>query len=276
MAHKTWLITGISRGLGLALATAALDRGDVVVGTTRDGCSPPMLSSDRLHAFPLVMGDLTRVEQAFSEATALAGPIDVLVNNAGFGLLGSIETAAQDEIDQIFNVNVYAPLALIRGALPLMRARARGHIVNISSVAAIAPAPGSGIYSATKAALSAVSVSLAQEVAPMGIWVTNVSPGSFRTEFLSEQSVRRTERNVDDYAATSGRAVTGLLNKDGKQIGDPQKAAQAILAAVDADEPPLDLVLGSDAIARTRARLDRFEDDLRQWDDVSTSTDFTI
>lgn len=276
MAHKTWLITGISRGLGFALATAALDRGDVVVGTTRDGRSPPMLSSDRLHAFPLVMGDLTRVEQAFSEATALAGPIDVLVNNAGFGLLGSIETAAQDEIDQIFNVNVYAPLALIRGALPLMRARARGHIVNISSVAAIAPAPGSGIYSATKAALSAVSVSLAQEVAPMGIWVTNVSPGSFRTEFLSEQSVRRTERNVDDYAATSGRAVTGLLNKDGKQIGDPQKAAQAILAAVDADEPPLDLILGSDAIARTRARLDRFEDDLRQWDDVSTSTDFTI
>jgi hypothetical protein len=110
----------------------------------------------------------------------------------------------------------------------------------------------------------------------MGVWVTTVSPGSFRTEFLSERSVCRTERNIDDYAATSGRAVTGLLDKDGKQIGDPAKAAAAILAAVDADEPPLDLVLGSDALQRTRARLDRFEDDLRQWEDVSTSTAYAI
>jgi NAD(P)-dependent dehydrogenase (short-subunit alcohol dehydrogenase family) len=250
MAEKTWFITGISRGLGLAIATAALDRGDIVVGTTRDGSSPFTLSSDRLYVLPLVMDDLGKVEQVFHEAASVAGPVDVLVNNAGFGLLGSIETAAQSEIDQIFNVNVYAPLALIRGALPLMRARGRGHILNISSVAAIAPAPGSGIYSATKAALAAMSVSLAHEVAPMGIWVTTVSPGSFRTGFLSEQSVRRTQSNVDDYAATSGRAVTGLLNKDGKQIGDPQRAAAAILAAVDAGEPPLDLVLGTDAITQ--------------------------
>lgn len=276
MAHKNWLITGVSRGLGLAIASAALARGDVVVGTTRDGRRPEGITSPNLHILPLVMGDGETVERVAADAAALVGHLDVVVNNAGFGLLGSIETASQQEIDQIFNVNVFAPLAVIRGALPLLRKRGGGHIINISSVAAIAPAPGSGIYSATKAALSAMSVSLAQEVAPMGIWVTNVSPGSFRTEFLSEESVRRTQRNVDDYAATSGRAVSGLLDKNGRQIGDPTRAASAILAAVDADEPPLDLLLGSDAIQRTRARLDRFDDDLRQWEDVSSATDFAI
>jgi NAD(P)-dependent dehydrogenase (short-subunit alcohol dehydrogenase family) len=274
MTQKNWLITGVSRGLGLAIASAALARGDVVVGTTRDGQRPQGVTSPRLHILPLVMGDLEAVERAASDAAALVGPLDVVVNNAGFGLLGPIETAAQQEIDQIFNVNVYAPLAVIRGALPLLRKQGSGHIINISSVAAIAPAPGSGIYSATKAALSAMSVSLAQEVAPMGIWVTNVSPGSFRTDFLSEESVRRTERSVDDYAATSGRAVSGLLDRNGRQIGDPARAASAILAAVDADEPPLDLLLGSDALQRTRARLNRFDDDLRQWEDVSSTTNF--
>ncbi|MEV4935522.1 SDR family NAD(P)-dependent oxidoreductase [Sphingobium sp. LMA1-1-1.1] len=276
MAHKTWFITGVSRGLGLEIAAAAIARGDVVVGTTRDGRVPEAISSERLHIIPLELSDMAAIEQAVSKAAGVAGRLDVIVNNAGFGLLGSIETASQREIEQIFMVNVYAPLAVIRGALPHLRRRTRGHIMNISSVAAIAPAPGSGIYSATKAAISALSVSLAQEVAPMGVWVTTVSPGSFRTEFLSERSVCRTQRNIDDYAATSGRAVTGLLHKNGKQIGDPEKAAAAILAAVDADEPPLDLVLGSDALQRTRARLDRFEDDLRQWEDISTSTDFAI
>lgn len=274
MPSKIWLITGISRGLGLALARAVLDGGDTVIGTTRDGRTPAGLSSDRLVVLPLDVADLRQVASVAAQAISTHGRIDVLVNNAGYGLLGPIETASAAEVQHVFDVNVFGPLALIRAVLPLMRAQGRGHILNISSVAAIAPAPGSGIYSATKAALSAASLSLAQEAAPLGIWVTAVSPGSFRTEFLSGQSARRTARNVDDYAATSGRAVDGLLTKDGKQIGDPVRAAQAIIAAVAAEEPPLDLVIGTDALDRTRRRLDRFEDDLRRWEEITTGTDF--
>lgn len=274
MAGKIWFITGISRGFGLALTRAALARGDTVVGTTRDGNPPAGTQSERLFVLPLEVADLAQAEAAVRDAHAQHGRLDVIVNNAGFGLLGSIETARADEVQHVFDVNLFGPLAIIRAALPLLRAQGSGHILNISSIAAIAPAPGSGIYSATKAALSAASFSLAQEVAPLGIWVTSVSPGSFRTEFLSERSVRRTGKSIDDYAATSGRALDGLLRGDGRQAGDPEQAALAIIAAVDADEPPLDLLLGSDALDRTRRRLGRFEDDIRRWEDISASTDF--
>ncbi|HTN97097.1 MAG TPA: SDR family NAD(P)-dependent oxidoreductase, partial [Nordella sp.] len=149
------------------------------------------------------------------------------------------------------------------------------HIVNISSVQAIASTPGAGLYAATKAALDAMSHSLAQEVAPFGIWVSLVQPGALRTEFLSDNSARRTSRNIDDYAATSSRAIDGLLTRSGQQLGDPQRAAAAIIGAIDADEPPLNLLLGSDALARTRARLDRFDEDIRRWESLTLSTDFT-
>ena len=138
------------------------------------------------------MTDFMQAEAVVHDAHALHGRLDVIVNNAGFGLLGSIETAGAVEVQHAFDVNPFGPLAIIRAALPLLRAQGGGHILNLSSMAGIAPAPGSGIYSATKAALSAASLSLAQEVAPLGIWVTSVSPSSFRTEFLSERSVRRT------------------------------------------------------------------------------------
>jgi len=275
MAGKIWFITGISRGVGLALAKAALARGDHVVGTTRDGKAPEGLATERLGVLALDVTDLDRAGEAVREAHALHGRLDVIVNNAGYGLLGSVESADAAAVQHVFEANLFGPLAIIRAALPLLRAQASGHIVNISSIAALAPAAGSGIYAATKAAISALSVSLAQEVAPLGIWVTAVAPGSFRTDFLSEQSMRRTAQTIEDYAATSGRTVDGLLDKHGRQAGDPRLAARAILAAVDADEPPLDLLLGTDALERSRRRLDRFESDVRQWEDLSTSTDFT-
>lgn len=274
MGNKVWFITGISRGLGRALAQAALDSGDLVVGTTRSGKAPEGLASPNLTVVPLEAGSLQSIEHAVASTHTLHGRIDVLVNNAGYGLLGPVEAASDAEVRDIFNVNLFAPLAVIRQALPLMRAQGRGHIVNISSVAGVAPAPGSGIYAGTKAALSAISFVLAQELAPFGLWVTSVEPGSFRTDFLSSRSVLRTQSNVDDYAATSGRAVDGLLTKDGRQIGDPRRGALAIIDAVYADEPPADLLLGSDALQRARARLDRFDDDLRRWEDVSRTTDF--
>ena len=275
MADKIWFITGISRGLGFALAEAALASGDQVIGTTRDGKVPEGLAAERLCVLALDIQDFDRAGDVVREAHALHGRLDVVVNNAGYGLLGSVESADAAAVQHVFEVNLFGPLAIIRAALPLLRAQASGHVVNISSIAAHAPAAGSGIYAATKAAISALSVSLAQEVAPLGIWVTAVAPGSFRTDFLSEQSMRRTAQTIEDYAATSGRTVDGLLDKHGRQAGNPRLAAQAILAAVDADEPPLDLLLGTDALDRSRHRLDRFESDLRQWENLSSSTDYT-
>jgi NAD(P)-dependent dehydrogenase (short-subunit alcohol dehydrogenase family) len=275
MARKIWLITGISRGLGHALAQAALARGDLVIGTTRNGEPPAGMGCESLTVLPLEMADEGQITRQVEVAFGRHGRLDVIVNNAGYGLLGSVESASEDEVKQVFAVNFFGPLALIKAALPFLRAQNSGHIVNISSVQAIASTPGAGLYAATKAALDAMSHSLAQELAPFGIWVSLVQPGAFRTAFLSDHSARRTARNIDDYAATSGRAVDGLLTRSGRQLGDPRRGATAIIEAVDADEPPLNLLLGSDALTRTKARLDRFDEDIRRWESLTLSTDFT-
>ncbi|MGL5164881.1 MAG: oxidoreductase [Afipia sp.] len=276
MAQKIWFITGISRGIGRSLARAALAKGDVVIGTTRSGEAPAGLTAKNLTVLPLEMTDHDQVARTAAVAHARYGRLDVIVNNAGYGLLGSIEASTRVEADHIFSANFFGPLALIRAALPLLREQRQGHIVNISSIAGIAPTPGAGIYAATKSALEAMSYSLAQEVAPFGIWVTVVNPGSFRTEFLSRRSVVRTQKSIDDYAATSGRAVDGLLTRSGQQLGDPDRGAAAIIEAVESDEPPLNLVLGSDALDRAKMRLDRFEEDLARWERLTLSTDFTV
>lgn len=275
MAHKVWFITGISRGIGRSLAKAALAKGDMVIGTTRSGEAPAGLAATNLTVLPLEMTDHDQVARTAAVAHARYGRLDVIVNNAGYGLLGSIEASTPIEADHIFSANFFGPLTLIRAALPLLREQRQGHIVNISSIAGIAPTPGAGIYAATKSALAAMSYSLAQEVAPFGIWVTVVNPGSFRTEFLSRQSIIRTQKSIDDYAATSGRAVDGLLTRSGQQLGDPDRGAAAIIEAVESDEPPLNLVLGSDALDRAKMRLDRFEEDLARWERLTLSTDFT-
>ena len=275
MVQKVWLITGIARGFGHALAKAALARGDLVIGTTRRGERPGGLAADNLTVLPLEMTDSDQIARTADAAFAHHDQIDVIVNNAGYGLLGSIEASTPDEAERVFAVNFFGPLALIRAALPRLREQRRGHIVNISSIAGVAPTPGAGLYAATKSALDGMSYSLAQEVAPFGIWVTVVNPGSFRTEFLSSRSVLRTSHSIDDYAVTSGRAVDGLLTKDGQQLGDPDRGATAIMEAVLSDEPPLNLLLGSDALDRARVRLDRFEEDLARWESLTLSTDFT-
>jgi NAD(P)-dependent dehydrogenase (short-subunit alcohol dehydrogenase family) len=184
------------------------------------------------------------------------------------------EASTPQETEHVFAVNFFGPLNLLRAALPFLREQRRGHIVNVSSIAGIAPAAGLGLYAATKFALEGLSQSLAQEVAPLGIWVTLVEPGAFRTDFLSNQSIRRTAASIEDYAATSSRAVDGLLTRNGQQLGDPDRGAAAIIEAVEADEPPLNLLLGSDALARARARLDHLKDDVDRWESITLSTDF--
>jgi NAD(P)-dependent dehydrogenase (short-subunit alcohol dehydrogenase family) len=270
---KTWFITGISRGLGLALAKAALVRGDKVIGTVRSGTPALKAAPDKLQVITVDVADGAAAEAAIEQAFAGAGRIDVIVNNAGYGLLGATEKATDAELTHIFAVDVFAPVRIIRTALPYLRAQGSGHIVNITSVAGRAPAAGYSLYASVKYALEGMSVSLAQELAPFGIKVTAVAPGAFRTDFLSAHSIRKS--NADNaYAENIGRITAAFDANDGKQIGDPDRGAQAILAAVDADTPPLHLLLGSDALRRAREKLDAMIEEIDRWEDVTRSTDY--
>ncbi|WP_395672446.1 oxidoreductase [Inquilinus sp.] len=271
---KTWFITGISRGLGLALAKAALADGDTVIGTVRSGAPDLAAGAGGLQVLPLDLADGVAAEAAVERAFAVAGRVDVIVNNAGYGLLGAVEKAGDADVARLFDVDVFSPFRIIRAALPHLRAQGAGHIVNITSIAGRAPGPGSSLYAAAKHALEGLSVGLAQEVAPLGIKVTAVAPGAFRTDFLSTHSIRKSEAEDAAYAASVGRSAAAFDSMAGKQLGDPDRAAQAILAAVRADNPPLHLLLGSDALARAQTKLDALIEEMNRWEEVTRSTDF--
>jgi NAD(P)-dependent dehydrogenase (short-subunit alcohol dehydrogenase family) len=270
---KTWFITGISRGLGLALAKAALRAGDTVIGTVRGGTPDLKAAPGRLHVITADLADGAAAEAAIRQALALAARIDVIVNNAGYGLLGATEKATDEEMTRIFAVDVFAPFRIIRTALPFLRAQGSGHIVNITSIAGRAPAPGYSLYAAVKFALEGISVSIAQELAPFGIKVTAVAPGAFRTDFLAPTSIRKSAADAA-YAENIGRITAAFDANDGRQIGDPERGAAAILAAVNAETPPLHLLLGTDALRRMREKLDAVIEEMDRWEDVTRSTDF--
>ena len=272
---KTWFITGVSRGLGKALAEAVLAKGDTVVGTVREGSPSIDHSAGELHVLKVDIADFRGVKAAIAQAFAVNGRVDVVVNNAGYGLLGAIEEATDDELERLFAVNVFGPFHVIRAALPQLREQGSGHIVNITSIAGRAPMASSGAYAAAKSAMEGLSQSLSQEVAPFGIKVTAVAPGGFRTDFLSNHSVRRSNSQMaSTYAATVGKAIERLDEVAGKQMGDPARAAEAIIAVVQADKAPLHLLLGSDALQRAREKLDAVIDEMDTWEDVTRSTDF--
>jgi NAD(P)-dependent dehydrogenase (short-subunit alcohol dehydrogenase family) len=214
--------------------------------------------------------DSQQTETVVREAFALENGLDVVVNNAGYGLLGAVEEADDAEIAAIFDVHFFGALRVIRAALPLMRAQGSGHIVNISSIAGLDPLAGSGFYAAAKCAMTGMSMSLAAEVRPLGITVMLVELGAFRTDFLSEHSIRFTARTIDDYAATAG--ATRQLGSGGGQPGEPAKAAAVIIDAVEDADPPAHLVLGADAVARARASAQRLLADIDRWERVSRKT----
>ena len=270
---KTWFITGIFRGLGKALAQAALARGDTVVGTVREAAPDLEVGHGTLHVLTVDLTDAAAIAPAVSAAFDKVGHIDVLVNNAGYGLLGAIEEATDAEFQRLFAVNVFAPFAIIRAALPAMRRQGSGHILNITSIAGRAPAGSSGLYSATKSALEGLTQSLAHEIAPFGLKATAIAPGAFRTDFLSGHSIRRSQ-GIEQYAESVGTGIARLDAMAGRQIGDPDKAAAAILELVDTHNPPLHLLLGSDALRRARDKLDVVIDEMDRWESVTRSTDY--
>ena len=272
--QRIWFVTGISRGLGKALAQAVLAAGEHVIGTTRSGKADWGQGEPNLTVSALEVTDAEAIRNAVAEAYARHGRLDVVLNNAGYGLLGAIEEASSHETEHVFAVNFHGPLAVITAVLPYLRGQRSGHIVNVSSIAGLAPMAGSGLYAAAKCALEGMSESLAQEVAPLGIKVTLVEPGAFRTDFLSSDSIRRSKDRIEDYDQTAGKNVDHLAAIAGKQAGDPAHAARAILAAVNAEQPPLHLVLGPDALRRTREKLKALSAELDTWQQLSASTDF--
>ena len=275
MTEKVWLITGCSSGLGRALAEAALARGDRVVATARQAPSLLELAArwpGTAHLAELDVTDAAQCGAVVAEAVRVFGRLDVLVNNAGYGLVGAVEEATSEQIERSFAVHFFGPLAMIRAALPHFRTARSGHIVNISAAAAIANYAGFGIYGAAKCALEGVSESLALEGRSFGLKVTLVQPGPFRTDFIA-RGLERTNANIPEYEASSGKFAKFLATLDGKQPGDPARAAQAILGAVDAERPPQRLVLGKYALEKSRRTLAQRETELRTWEAFSLGAD---
>jgi NAD(P)-dependent dehydrogenase (short-subunit alcohol dehydrogenase family) len=271
----TWLITGCSSGLGRALACAALERGKNVVVTARDPATVEDLA--RLHpgtalALPLDVTDHLQVRNVVRAARERFGAIDVLVNNAGHGYRAAVEEAEQEQVQELFAANFFGPAALIQAVLPGMRERRSGTIVNISSAAARSAPLGAGHYSASKAALEALTASLRKEVEPLGITVMAVEPGAFRTNYKRSQA--QTREAISDYAGTVGARRKEDSAQHGNQPGDPARAARAIITAVESPSTPLTLVLGPDALTWVRDALKELNADIDAWEQTSLSTSF--
>ena len=274
--QRVWFITGASTGFGRLLAEQVLEAGGSVIATARK----PEQIADLADKFPrnalAVALDVTEqvaVEGAVDAAIERFGRIDVLVNNAGYGLAGAIEEATEHEFLPVFETNLFGLIRVTRELLPHMRLQRSGHIVNLSSIGGLIGSPGWGYYNASKFAVEGFSEALAAEVAPFGIHVTVVEPGPFRTDFLGRSGVEARQR-IDDYDSTAGKTRQYFHEQAGKQAGDPAKAAAAIITAVESAEPPKHLVLGQLAYTRMTARLDQWKKELETWEKVSLGADF--
>lgn len=271
----TWFITGCSSGLGEAFAEAALKRGNNVVVTARNVAQVQHLADSypgNALALPLDVTDQAQVRTAVTQAEERFGSVDVLVNNAGYGYRAAVEEGDEADVQQLFDTHVYGAVRTIKAVLPGMRSRRSGTIVNISSIGARTSPEGSGYYSAVKAAVEALTLSLRKEVAPLGITAMVVEPGGFRTDFAG-RSLTQSAQPISDYAETAGRRRKEHDTAHGTQPGDPAKAAAALIKAVESDEAPYMLVLGNDALDAFRASLEALREDLDGWQEVSRSTD---
>jgi NAD(P)-dependent dehydrogenase (short-subunit alcohol dehydrogenase family) len=269
---RVWFITGASSGFGRAIADAALERGDAVVAAARNaGRLADLASGDRVLAVTLDVTDSAQRERAIGEAIERFGRIDVLVNNAGRTQVGAVEETTDEALRDLFELHFFGPAALTKLVLPHMRAQGGGAIVQMSSVGGQITYPGFGAYCATKFALEGLTQTLQDEVAQFGIRTLIVEPGAFRTGLFRSDAAYQSQA-MPEYADTVGPTREYVSGGHGSQPGDPAKAAQAILTALEAEDPPLRLVLGTDAIGNIRARLEQLTAELARWEEVGAHT----
>jgi short-subunit dehydrogenase len=273
---KVWFVTGASQGLGLSLVKKLLDAGYRVAATSRNAQALKKAIGliDGTHFLPLAadLNNMDSIEDSIRQAVAGFGRIDVLVNNAGYGMAGTLEETADKKIREIVDVNLVAAMAVTKAVVPVMRVQGSGYILNIGSVAGLVGAPGWSVYSATKAGLAAFSEVLALDLAEFGIRVTIVEPSGFRTGFLSEGSLAFTGSTLEGYEAVK-KAQERYLAMNGKQAGDPDKAAEIFIALAERADPPLHLFLGADAYQRASRKLAEMTAELEKWKDTTISAD---
>ncbi|MBG1245093.1 oxidoreductase [Nostoc sp. NZL] len=275
MTQRTWLITGASRGFGAEIAKAVLAAGDRLIATARNQADLQQfaISKDVL-TLSMDVTDEAQVKTAIATSLEKFGQIDVLVNNAGFGLLGAVEECSAEEVESVYRTNVFGLLNVTRAVLPSMRQHRSGHIINLSSIGGYRSSPGWGIYGSTKFAVEGITEALHGELAPLGIHVTVVEPGYFRTGFLDNSSLRPSAVQIPDYAQTVGKIRDVAAGLNYQQPGDPTKLAPAIFEIVNTDEPPLRLPLGTDTLQTIAEKNAYVEQETAKWRTLAESTDF--
>jgi NAD(P)-dependent dehydrogenase (short-subunit alcohol dehydrogenase family) len=273
---RTWFITGASTGFGRILAEEVLKAGGNVVATARKREQIADLEQQYPNTAKALTLDVTsdsQVDSAVTQAFAQFGQVDVLVNNAGYGIAGAIEETTEAEFRPVFETNVFGLIRVTRAFLPYLRKQRSGHILNLSSIGGVTASPGWGYYQSTKFAVEGLSEALAAELAPLGIHVTIIEPGPFRTDFLGRSGVAAAQR-IPDYDITAGNARQYLDTQSGKQKGDPLRAAHAMMQVVESPNPPLRLLLGVIALQRLRAKLDNWRQEIAAWEPTTVGADF--
>jgi NAD(P)-dependent dehydrogenase (short-subunit alcohol dehydrogenase family) len=275
---KVWLVTGASTGFGRELVEYLLAQGARVVATARKVDGLKELETRYPETALVVALDVTderQVETAVSTVLKRFGRLDVLVNNAGYGMVGAVEESAEGEYRPMFETNVFGLIRVTQAVLPQMRRQGSGHIVNVSSIGGLVATPGFGLYNATKFAVEGLSEALVQELKPLGIGVTIVEPGPFRTKFLGKAG-GEAERRIPEYDQTAGKMRAYFTEQDGLQPGDPQKAVEAMVKAVEAEHPPLHLLLGGSTIPRVKAKIEALQKDVAAWEATTVGADYAV
>ncbi len=273
---RTWFITGASTGFGRILAEEVLKGGGKVVATARKLDKIADLEEKypgKARAFALDVTDPAQILSIVAQTLTTFGPVDVLVNNAGYGLAGGIEEASEEEFMPVFETNLFGLIRVTRAFLPHFRNQRSGNIINLSSIGGLTGLPGWGYYNASKFAVEGFSEALAIELAPLGVHVTIVEPGPFRTDFLGRSGVEAKER-IADYDATAGKTRQYFHDQAGKQPGDPLRAVHAIIQAAESPQPPLHLLLGALALQRMRGKLDQWKSEMDAWQSTTLGADF--
>ena len=274
MSIKTFFITGANSGFGLAIATAAMEAGHTVIGTVRSEASRETLAKSLPELRPVLcdVTDFDRIPDVVQQAEDEHGPVDVLINNAGYGHEGVLEESPLEEMRRQFDVNVFGAVAVAKAFLPRFRERRRGFIVNVTSMGGMITMPGIAYYCGSKFALQGISEVMRSEMAPFGVHVTTLCPGSFRTDWAGRSMVR-TDRSIADYDSLFNPIRKARQAVSGKQLGDPKKLAVAVLTLIGSDNPPPQLLLGSDALSHVTARIERLQQELASWKALTGSTD---